>query len=141
MEEAKNIIGKKDVKVVDGKYTPEILWSMGRIEGYNVSPDNKKIAYFLSYHSIEENKGHTVIHVMDSDGSNDKLLTESKYDENSPAWIKNGSKVAFISNESGSGQIWEMNPDGTERKQLSFFEKDIDKIGRASCRERVLRLV
>ena len=126
MEEAKNIIGKKDVKVVDGKYTPEILWSMGRIEGYNVSPDNKKIAYFLSYHSIEENKGHTVIHVMDSDGSNDKLLTESKYDENSPAWIKNGSKVAFISNESGSGQIWEMNPDGTERKQLSFFEKDID---------------
>ena len=49
MEEAKNIIGKKDVKVVDGKYTPEILWSMGRIEGYNVSPDNKKIAYFLSY--------------------------------------------------------------------------------------------
>ncbi len=126
MEEAKNIIGKKDVKVVDGKYTPEILWSMGRIEGYNVSSDNKKIAYFLSYHSIEENKGHTVIHVMDSDGGNDKLLTESKYDENSPAWIKNGSKVAFISNESGSNQIWEMNPDGTERKQLSFFEKDID---------------
>ena len=126
MEENSKIIGKQAVVVKDGKYTPEVFWSMGRIEAYAVSPDNAKIVYMVSYFSIEENKGHTVLHAMDSDGSNDVLLTDTANDETSPLWIKNGSKIAFISNASGKNQIWEMNPDGTERKQLSDFEKDID---------------
>ena len=126
MEEKSKIIGKQAVVVKDGKYTPEVFWSMGRIEAYAVSPDNAKIVYMVSYFSIEENKGHTLLHVMDSDGSNDVLLTDTANDETSPLWIKNGSKIAFISNASGKNQIWEMNPDGTERKQLSDFEKDID---------------
>ena len=125
MEEKTKIIGKHDICVKDGKYTPEVLWSMGRIEGYDVSPDNK-IAYFVTYYSIAENKAHPVIHVMDNDGSNDKLITETEYNESSPCWIQKGSKIAYLSNQSGTNQIWVMNPDGSQRKQISFFEKDID---------------
>ena len=127
MEEEKNkIIGKQTIIVKDGKFTPEVFWSMGRIEAYSVSPDNTKIAYMVTYFCIDENKGHTVLHIMNSDGSNDTLLTDTANDETSPLWIKNGTKIAFLSNASGKNQIWEMNPDGTERKQLSDFEKDID---------------
>ncbi len=126
MEEKNIIIGKHDITIPNNKYTPEVIWSMGRIEAYAISPDQSMLAYMVTYFCIKENTSHTVLHCMHSDGSNDALLTTTAFNESSPQWIKNGSKIAFLSNASGSSQIWEMNPDGTERKQLSFFEKDID---------------
>lgn len=38
----KNLIGKSDIRIKDGRMTPEALWAMGRIGGMNVSPDGKK---------------------------------------------------------------------------------------------------
>ena len=121
-ENEATIIGKQEIKIEDGRLTPEILWAMGRIGSSTVSPDGKKIAYTVSYYSVKENKSHTVIYIMNADGSENKLLTNTASSEYEPAWIKNGEKLAFLSN----GQIWEMNPDGTERKQLSDYEGGID---------------
>ena len=121
-ENEATIIGKQEIKIEDGRLTPEVLWAMGRIGSSTVSPDGKKIAYTVSYYSVKENKSHTVIYIMNADGSENKLLTTTTASEYEPAWIKNGEKLAFLSN----GQIWEMNPDGTERKQLSDYEGGID---------------
>ena len=121
-ENEATIIGKQEIKIEDGRLTPEVLWAMGRIGSSTVSPDGKKIAYTVSYYSVKENKSHTVIYIMNADGSENKLLTTTSASEYEPAWIKNGEKLAFLSN----GQIWEMNPDGTERKQLSDCEGGID---------------
>lgn len=125
-KDPKDFIGKHNIEIKDNNYTPEVLWAMGRITDYCPSPENKKIVYGINYFSVKENKSHSVIHIMDSDGENDILLTHSDFNESSPRWIKNGAKIAYLSNESGTNQIWEMNPDGGERKQLSFYEKDID---------------
>ena len=116
------IIGRQEITADNGRMTPEILWAMGRIGSSSVSPDGKQIAYTVSYYSVKENKGHTVIYVMNADGSDNKLLTSSAASESEPVWIKKGSKLAFLS----KGQIWEMNPDGTERKQLSEIEGNVD---------------
>ncbi len=120
------IIGKHQVNVKDGKLTPEVLWAMGRIGGYTVSPDGKKVAYTVAYYSVKENKGHHVIYVMNADGTDNKQLTTTAYNEVEPAWIKGGSKIAFLTAASGSNQVWEMNPDGTERKQLSHYDGDVE---------------
>ena len=117
------VIGKQqNIAIENGRMSPEVLWAMGRIGSPSVSPDGKKIAYTVSYYSIKENKGHTVIYVMNADGSENKQLTTSSDSENSPAWIKEGSKLAFLTN----GQVWEMNPDGTERCQLTDYKEGID---------------
>ena len=63
---------------------------------------------------------------MNSDGSDDKLLTADASDENNPQWIKDGTRIAFLSDATGKNEIWEMNPDGTERKKISSFDKAID---------------
>ena len=124
--EQKPIIGKNYPEVIDGVYTPEIMWSMGRIAEYAGCAETNKIAYSVSYTCLKENKNHTVLHVMNADGKNDQLITNSASNESSPIWIKQGTKLAFLSDESGSSQIWIMDPDGTNRKQISNFEKDID---------------
>lgn len=122
----KPIIGKQEIRIKDKKLTPEALWAMGRIGSSTVSPDGKQIAYTVSYYSVKENKSHTVIYVMNADGTNNLLLTTTADSEMEPAWIKGGSKIAFLSAASGSMQLWEMNPDGSERKQLSAYEEGID---------------
>ena len=121
-EDNATIIGKQEIKIENGRLTPEALWAMGRIGSSTVSPDGKKIAYTVSYYSVKENKSHTVIYMMNADGSENTILTTTSASEYEPAWIKNGEKLAFLSN----GQIWEMNPDGTARKQLSDYEGGID---------------
>lgn len=122
----KPVIGKQEIRIKDKKLTPEALWAMGRIGSSSVSPDGKQIAYTVSYYSVKENKSHTVIYVMNADGTNNLQLTTTADSEVEPAWIKGGSKIAFLSAASGSMQLWEMNPDGSERKQLSSYEGGID---------------
>ena len=63
---------------------------------------------------------------MNADGTENTLLTTTSANEGEPVWIKGGTKIAFLSAASGSNQIWEMNPDGTERLQLSHYEGDIE---------------
>ena len=121
----KPVIGKQEIRIKNKKLTPEALWAMGRIGSSSVSPDGKQIAYTVSYYSVKENKSHTVIYVMNADGTNNLLLTHTADSEVEPTWIKGGSKIAFLTAASGSMQIWEMNPDGSERKQLSSYEGGI----------------
>ena len=124
-EDSKVNIGRSDIRIEDGVLTPEVLWSMGRIGGVAVSPDGSRIAYQVSYYSVKENASHTVIYVMNDDGSDVKLLTKSAVSEHSPAWIEN-DHIAFLSVKNGVQQIFSMDSDGKNRKQLSFGDKDIE---------------
>ncbi len=122
----KPLITRSDIKIAEGRMMPEALWAMGRIGGAQVSPDGKKIVYSVAYYSVEQDKSNRELFVMNADGSDNKQITSTRYAENSAVWIKGGTKIAFLSNESGSSQIWEMNPDGSEKKQLSDYKDNIE---------------
>ena len=135
---AKNLIGKSDIRIKDGRMTPEALWAMGRIGGMNVSPDGKKVVYTVAYYSVPENKSNREVFVMNADGSDNKQITKTGFAENEAVWIKGGTKIAFLCNESGSSQLWEMNPDGTDRKRLSDYDKDIEGFAFSPDEKKVL---
>ena len=61
------IIGRQEITVKDGRMTPEALWAMGRIGSLSVSPDGKKIAYTVAYYSVEQDKSHRVIYMMNAE--------------------------------------------------------------------------
>ena len=107
--------------------TPEILWSMGRIGGTSassISPDRKEILYTVTYTDWKTEESHTRIYISSTTpGADDaRLLGEGSQ----PVWIKDGTKVAFLSGEGGQRQIWEMNPDGSGRRKLSAYMGNID---------------
>lgn len=102
-----------------GRLTAETLWEMGRVGSFALSPDGRQAVYAVSYYSVEQNKGHHVLYQMDLDTKKPVLLTQMEDNESAPAFIAEGGKVAFLSNAGGTSQVWEMNPDGTGRRQLT----------------------
>ena len=115
-------IGKNEISLQSDRMTPEALWAMGRIGGSTTSPDGKKIVYQVGYYSVKENKGHQVLYIMDADGKNKKLLTTSEKNETDAAWISGGQRIAFLCD----GQLWSMNAEGGDRKQLTNSKIDIE---------------
>ena len=49
-------IGPAEIKVEDGRMTPEVLLSLGRLSDPQLSPDGRWILYGVSYTSIEDNR-------------------------------------------------------------------------------------
>ena len=122
----KTIIGKTDAKSLNTKVmTPEALWAMGRIAASAPSPDGRYVIYQVGYYSVKENRSHHVLYSIKYDGSENKLLTTTSDNETDPVWIENGKRIAFISNASGSSQVWTMSPDGTDRRQMTNDKLDI----------------
>ena len=102
------LIGKSDIKIEGKRMTPEALWAMGRIGGLAVSPDGKQIAYTVAYYSVPENKSNREVFVMNADGTDNRQITHTPYQENEVTWAADGSKLLFLSNDNGSSQLYEM---------------------------------
>ena len=120
------IIGKANPTIENGIMTPEVLHSFGRIGDVQVSPNNEKLLYHVTFVDIEENKTNTEIFKMNVDGSEKKQLTFTNDHEGSTQWIDGGNKIAFLSNHEGARQLWVMNADGSGMECISDVEGDIE---------------
>ncbi len=124
--QAQTFIGRQTPKIENRTLTPELLWAMGRIGGSSVSPNAKQIAYNVSYYSVAENKSHTVIYTLNTNGTNEKLLTTQKGSELAPKYLKNGKITFLAADANGTMQLWMMNADGSARQQVSKGKRDIE---------------
>ena len=95
--------------------TPETLWSMHRLGGFAVSPQGDRVVYTVSTPDIKANKIHTAIYTIGIDGTGRTHLTNGKESEVEPTFIAEGKRIAFLQ----GGNLWTMNCDGSDRKQLS----------------------
>ena len=113
-------IGKQNITVKGGLMTPEALWAMGRIGAAEASADGKQIVYQVGYYSVKANKSQQKIAIINADGTGNTTLTTGSKSETDPTWYQ--GKIAFLC----GGQLWTMNADGTDRKQISKTSKDIE---------------
>ncbi|MDQ3801328.1 MAG: protein kinase [Acidobacteriota bacterium] len=61
--------------------------------------------------------------IFDKNGGNWRSLMSDKFRERIPRWSPDGSQIAFFSDRSGKYQIWTINPDGSNLRQITFTEK------------------
>lgn len=94
-------------------------------DGYPaVSPSGKQIAFYGKYDKFRT----WSIHVADMDGNNVRRLTHKKHVwDSAPAWSPDGKTIAFAreykdANENWQEEIWLMNPDGSEQRQVKALE-------------------
>ena len=116
-------ITKSTITVENGRLTPEVMHSMGKLSDPQVSPDGSEILYGVAYTSIPENKNNRELFVMKADGSDVRQLTTSAGSENNARWINDGKEIAYLS----GGQIWIMGKDGSKARKVSDYEPGINE--------------
>ena len=118
-------------EIAAGRLTPEVMWKMGRIGSAALSPDGKTLLYTVTRYNMAENRGVTVIVAHDMSDGSSKELTDTSSNNVSPAWNADGSEIWFMSNRSGSMQVWAMDADGESVRQISDIEGGIESFGLA----------
>lgn len=109
-----------------GHYSIDALEALGSVKAPAVSPDGKSLLYGIGYESVEQNRSNVDLYISDIDGKNVRRITRTPKSEGAAVWIEGGSKIAFTyEGEDGKPQLWVMNADGSDRKQISKVEGGI----------------
>ena len=120
------IIKAPELKLSSDIMTPEVLWSFGRVSNVEVSPDKASVLFAVKYFDKEQNKGENDFYVLPVKGGSAKKITESTDSKFAGQWRSDGKKIGFVSAESGETQLWEMNPDGSDIKQITKIDGGIN---------------
>lgn len=125
---AQTFIGRQNISLQSDLMTPEALWAMGRIGSVNVNAAGTKAVYSVSYYSVKENKSHSVLYLLDLKTKASQQLTTSVKSESGGVWVKDAQgreRIAFLTSESGTSQVWTMAADGTDRQQATYEKDDV----------------
>ena len=116
----------------DDYLTPEALWALGRIGQADIEKETGRVAYSVTYYSVEVNSSNSELFVIREDGTGRTQLTFDNMFQGAVRWLDK-NRIAYISTESGSSQVWIMTIEETEdgfrcinKIQLSDEEDGID---------------
>jgi len=119
--------GLTEAEIEAGVFTPEVMWKMGRVGSSVLSPDGKSVAYTVTYYNMQENRGVSSIFVRDESGT--RRITDNAGSDISPQWSSDGRTIRFLSDRSGTMQIWAASVADCLLKQISREERDIEAFG------------
>jgi dipeptidyl aminopeptidase/acylaminoacyl peptidase len=104
------------------------LATMKRLSGATASPDGTMIAYQLRETDLEANKGKTDLFMLKLGVTNAqpvRFASKPDKNEHDPAFSPDGKSIFYISNESGSEQIWRYDIASGTAMQASNFKTDV----------------
>ncbi len=119
--------GLTEAEIAAGVFTPEVMWKMGRVGSSVLSPDGKSVAYTVTYYNMKENRGVSSIFVRDESGT--RRITDNAGNDIAPQWSADGRTLRFLSDRSGTMQIWAASVADCLLKQISREERDIEAFG------------
>ena len=96
------------------------MMKLARISDPQISPDGKSVAFVVQTVQVEANKRPKSIYVVPIGGGTPVQLTTAGDNNDRPRWSPDG-KLFFISDRSGSPQIWRMDADGGNAQQVTFL--------------------
>lgn len=106
-------------EIAAGRLTPEVMWKMRRAGSSSLSPDGTRLLYTLTDYNMAENRGVTTVWTEEIATGKCRQLTDGTSNSAAPQWSADGQSVWFLSDRSGSMQVWRMAADGTHARQIT----------------------
>ena len=115
-----------DAEIAASVLTPEVMWKMSRAGGAALSPDGRTLLYQQTDYSMDENRGVTTLHTEALDTKQVADLTDGSSNNLAARWSADGKTIYFLSDRSGSMQVWAMDASGGNVRRLSDFDRDVE---------------
>jgi len=92
-------------------FSVQDLVRLDRISEIAVSPDGKRVAYTLRTTDMEANKGRTAVWLTETGRRGvPRRLTDLAANSNAAEWSADGRFIYFLSDRSGTAQVWRVTP-------------------------------
>ena len=115
------------------------LVRLERISEVAAAPDGKRVVFTLRSTDMEANKGRTSVWILDTakHGASPQRLVDGGDNSNAGEWSKDGRFVYFLSNRSGSTQVWRAAPGGSAT-QVTKLPLDVGSFHVAPKQDRIV---
>ncbi|MEZ5965999.1 MAG: prolyl oligopeptidase family serine peptidase [Planctomycetota bacterium] len=109
------------------RLSPELLLDLARVSDPQPSPDGSKLLYSVRTVDLAANKSNGQLFVLDLQSGTRHQLTSGGSNGNG-CWSPDGQAVGFVSDRSGSPQIWRIALDGGEAQQVTRHDGGVANI-------------
>ncbi len=100
--------------------TVETLLKIARVSDPALSPNGRLVAFTVQAPDLDKNIKPEQIYIVPLDGlATPRQLTQDGSVNERPRWSPDSRQIYFVSNRSGSQQIWVMDADGSRSRQIS----------------------
>ena len=106
-------------------FTFDAMMQIARIDEPALSPDGKLVAFQVQTVDLPNNKKPVQIYIVSLDGGTPQKIT-SDGSNTRPRWSPDSKRIFFVSDRAGSSQIWSMNADGSDAKQVTNIPTEAD---------------
>ncbi len=101
--------------------TIQDLWDMKRIGDTALSPDGRLMALVVTSYDMEKNSGNADLWLLSTNDNALRQLTFYEKFDGTPRWKPDGSGLAFLSDRSGTRQIFFLSLAGGEARQMTHL--------------------
>lgn len=123
-DSSEGVIGKPVVTVEDGRFTPEIMWKLGKMGETALSPDGTLIAFTTTYYDMDQNKGNAELYIMKTNDEDDLQavrVTNTAASEFNPVFLDDNYLLFARGND-----IVKMNVNKKSEKVIATIESGLE---------------
>lgn len=123
-DSSEGVIGKPVVAVEDGRFTPEIMWKLGKMGETALSPDGTLIAFTTTYYDMDQNKGNAELYIMKTNDEDDLQavrVTNTAASEFNPVFLDDNYLLFARGND-----IVKMNVNKKSEKVIATIESGLE---------------
>jgi len=91
---------------ISNEFTPLDIFNLEYVSDPQISPDGNKIIYVRNFKDVMTDKNLSNLWVTNSDGTENRPLTQGNQNDFFPRWSNKGDKIIYKSNKNGKTQIY-----------------------------------
>src|SRR5580658_5902441 len=106
----------------------QTLLRLNRISEPVLSPDGRTVVFTVQTVDLDKNTKPQQIYTVGVNGGFPRQITRDGTANQRPRWSPDSRQMYYVSNRDGSNQVWRMDADGSNARQISRLSTEADGI-------------